>query len=592
MASPLIGSKLGAKLAQAAADATIATRRGLMDTEHQLRVGSAWTVITQMGTESAGFLSLIRKGLASNPNLPSDLNDWAEENLSGKNQWQAILSGLGWSAIGGQGVGSIISNYLQPFVRTMLSVNPEMEPEAATIAQMWARNVGTGTDYIHDIQNQGFDADWARRLMELAQTIPDSGTLLAMLWRRIIDGATFQYWAGRAGIPPEIVDKVVGASIPRLAPEQAADLANKGLGQAYDAVREAADSGVEGTRFAAMQALALSWLPLDTVLRLARRGVITDAQRDSYATYLGLAPEHVALLGESDVIPPSPPEIIQALVQSQTDKATAFTRYVQAGGDPTWFDTDYNTTGEAPGPAELATMANRGIIPWTGTGPGVLSFQQGIAEGRSRTKWTDAYQKAAVYYPPPRTITALYHSGAITKAEAITLLRQQGVPVNLAAAYTLDTAKAKTAKQRDLTIGQIETLYEEKALTTAEATTALMKLGYDSHDAALVLAVAETKRAMAERNRVISVVRHAFLTGVTDAQTAQQDLVALQLPMAQVADLINSWTVEKPLTRKRLTVAEVKSAHKHGILSDNDTAGYYASLGYDDADVAILMQLP
>jgi hypothetical protein len=54
-------------------------------------------------------------------------------------------------------------------------------------------------------------------------------------------------------------------------------------------------------------------------------------------------------------------------------------------------------------------MANRGIIPWSGSGPRSTSFEQAFLEGPWRNKWLGPFRKAAEYFPPPRTITAMYN---------------------------------------------------------------------------------------------------------------------------------------------------------------------------------------
>ena len=45
-------------------------------------------------------------------------------------------------------------------------------------------------------------------------------------------------------------------------------------------------------------------------------------------------------------------------------------------GGKTMFSLAFDIAGRPPGPEEAGRMANRGIIPWTGTGAASISFRR------------------------------------------------------------------------------------------------------------------------------------------------------------------------------------------------------------------------
>ncbi|MGH3572320.1 MAG: hypothetical protein ACRDUW_10895 [Pseudonocardiaceae bacterium] len=587
-----LGTKLGPRLATLMAQAATQVKADSLGLDHQRAVGSAWTVITQAGNEAAGFTSLISKALLSNPELPEQIRDWVEENMSGRNQIQALLAGIGYQALGGSGISAVFGNLIGPWAKEIIRAQPNGDLPYSVLAELVARGIYSEQDAGYAAAGQGIAQGPFQDMVEGARSWPASGDLFDLVNRGLMSEGDALVILTRAGLRVDLAQLVLDLRHVPPSPAAAASLAAKGILGAADAEGYAAAGGQGGTTFAAMLAEAYGRLPLGDVLRLWQRGIIDRGRRDEMATRLGLAPEDLALLDEAAITPPSPPEALNALLEGQIDEATARARWAQGGGDPSWFTDAFNTNGQAPTPTELILMANRGIIPWTGQGPAVVSFEQGFLEGPWRNKWLAPFQKSATYYPPPRTVTALYHAGAIDKAQALRLLREQGLPPELAAAYVVETARTKVAGQKNLTLGQIETAYEDRAITSTQAQELLGKLGYDASDTAVVLAAADLKRAVAERNRAISLVRHDYLSGVIDDAGAGQGLLSAGVPVEQRDELLPIWSVEKQLTRKRLTVAEVKSARKHGVFDDSQAGSYLSSLGYSDADVTVLLSIP
>lgn len=93
--------------------------------------------------------------------------------------------------------------------------------------------------------------------------------------------------------------------------------------------------------------------------------------------------------------PLSPAELSDMVVRNIVDYASAASYASESGVSESDFKRLVQSAGEAPSPQELVTALRRGIIPHDGTGPDEVSFVQGIAEGRTYTKYTQFYEQLA-----------------------------------------------------------------------------------------------------------------------------------------------------------------------------------------------------
>ena len=232
-----------------------------------------------------------------------------------------------------------------------------------------------------------------------------------------------------------------------LSPETAAEIVIRNVWDRDRAATEASRSGINGERFAALVELAGN-APDPTSLAVALRRKLIDEPTYTRGIRQGrLRDEWADLVKRLAVQQPSPNAMLDAYLEGQIGEGEARAEFAKLGGDPAYFDVLYNTQGQAPSPIQAGDMANRGIIPWNGEGPDVVSFRQAFLEGPWRNKWAEPMQRAAVYLPPPRTVTAMYNEGSIDKATAVDLLTQQGLTPELAAAYVSSGSSQKTARR-------------------------------------------------------------------------------------------------------------------------------------------------
>lgn len=383
-----------------------------------------------------------------------------------------------------------------------------------------------------------------------------------------------------------------------LSPSAAADLVARGHEDQSAGEGEAAKSGTDSDRFRKLVQLAYSRPPAEVLLELLRRGVIpADGSPDGAASVVGalrasgMHPDYADLYLKLAVQNPSWNDAMDALLEGQLDEATAKHWYTLAGGNPDAFQWLFDTRGTSPTPDMLGTMANRGIIEWDGTGPDAVTFAQGFLEGPWRNKWEKAMRQLMAYHPPPRTVTALLRSGAITEAEALTLFKQQGLSPELAAAYVKDASHHATTSVKELTKAEIEQLYQLHVLTKEQAQKMLHDLGYSDTSAGVLLQGVDLRRTISTTNSAINRIRTLYVGHKIDKQTAQASLHSLGIAETQATQLLGTWDVEESANLKLLTPSQVGDAFKLEIITQAEAISELVAYGYTPWDAWVVLSV-
>lgn len=354
---------------------------------------------------------------------------------------------------------------------------------------------------------------------------------------------------------------------------------------------EAAKSGISAGDFDVLVTNTGEPPAVGELLALWRRGEIDDATLEKGIRQSRVRDEWFDVIKKMGIIPPTPNEALHALLTGQIPRDEALTRYVQGGGDPTWFQAAFDSNGSAPTPLEAAEMANRGVIPWEGEGPQSISFHQAFLEGPWRDKWEVPYRALAEYVPPPRTVTTLIHDGVISDTEALTMFKKQGMSDSLAAAYLADAHHAKTAAAKTLTVTEVTNLYADRGISQADAMRLLATEGYSTEDATYLLQLADLQRDRKYHELSISRVHSLYVGHKIDKTTAVQALADLAVPSDQVTDLMTSWDLERKANVKVISEGQIVSAFYYQILTQDQAMTRLQQLGYQPHDAWILLSV-
>lgn len=369
-----------------------------------------------------------------------------------------------------------------------------------------------------------------------------------------------------------------------LSPAEAAVAVLRGVWSADKGADESLFSGVDRERFDVLARIAGNAPgPGDLAVAL-RRQLISDARYLEGIRQGNLRDEWAETVKALAVQQPSPTAMIDAYLEGQISEGQARELYRKLGGDPDYFDILYNASGQAPTPTQALDLANRGIIPWDGEGEGVVSFRQAFLEGPWRNKWEPAFRALGEYLPPPRTVTAMLGEGSLSRDEAVTLLRKQGLSAEMAAKYVNAGSNVKTAQTRDLAQGTILELYRDQLVDRGTAGGMLGALGYDPDEADFVLQIADVQLAQRYMTSAVSRVHTLFVGHKINDSTAQTVLAQLQVPAGNIPTLLSIWGYERAANVATLTAAQIAGAYKDELMTQAEAQTRLEQLGYTPND--------
>lgn len=383
-----------------------------------------------------------------------------------------------------------------------------------------------------------------------------------------------------------------------LSPADLADMVLRGHKGLDDAAKEAAKSGLNYDRFKLLVDDAGSPPgPMD-LARALHLGLIPESSGNP------LAPGYIEGIRQSriqnqwaDVVKelarddPSAQYVINAYIRGQLGDSEIAHIFEQVGGNPKYFQLMLDSTGEGPSPNEAAIAARRGAIPWTGVGPGVTSFEQAVRESAFRNKWQATFQALAQYYPPPRTIQAMYREGTIDQQTATDWLQKYGVAPENVPFFLTKTTHTVAQKVHEASEALILQLYTEKALSKEQAQDILKKHGYSDSDILIILEAADLHEKARKAQQSIAIVRKAFIERRTDRNTASTMLDAAGVHPDQRDYLLKLWEFEQQVGTKNLTEVQIMHLMGAGLINESEALQKLQGIGYSADDAHLLITL-
>ncbi len=386
--------------------------------------------------------------------------------------------------------------------------------------------------------------------------------------------------------------------VQELSPAELANLVGRAWITMDAGKTEASHAGINGDRFEKMVHLTQSSPNVGDLTVAYRRGLIKESGTGQDATSLeqglreaGLNPKWVGLIKELAVQWPSPNDALDALLEGQIDSDTGKSLYSKFGGDPDYFQMLYNTRGNAPTPVEALTLANRGIIKWSGSGPESTSYEQAFLEGPWRNKWLEPFKALGEYLPPPRTVTAMVGSGALTPDQATQLLLKQGLSQELATAYVQDALNGQNAVDKQLTTSQLLDMYSAQLISVDDVTPLLAAIGYSAESIDWLLSYRDLQRSIAAVNSAVSRIHTLYTTYKIERDEARNALTSLHVSGAQVGGILDAWDIERTSNIKTLTAAQIGDAWKYLIISQTEALTELQGLGYTARDAWIYLSI-
>lgn len=395
--------------------------------------------------------------------------------------------------------------------------------------------------------------------------------------------------ANAGAITQPYVQRAVNASWKRhpdrpLDPEELAVAVVKGWRAFDEAYDGAAESGISEADFETLVDSTGEPPGVMDMLAMHRRGIIDQATllkgiRESRLKLEWAAPVEAYAYG-----PPSAASAILGAVQNHLDDATARKIVQQNGIAPENYDWLYQNAGRPPGVMQMIDAMHRGAFGWD-------VVDQAIRESDIKNKYIPAYHSLGEHLLPQKTVVAGVHQGVITDAKALELLLKLGISPENAGYLIQEGHNNKTAAHKQLSVSQISIAYEEGALSRDQARTHLIDLNYQSADADFVLDLVDIKWAQALHSATITRIRSLYLGHHLDRSTASADLDSAGVTPAHRDAYLRLWDIVRTTPTRTLTEAQLASAYKKGLITEQVFRSRLTAMGYPEADVDLLVLL-
>lgn len=475
----------------------------------------------------------------------------------------------------------------------------------ADVAEAVLRSYMTMAEAEAEVGPQGYTPERLRLLANLAGDAPGPDQLVTALIRGII---------GRDGSGPDSTSFLQGIAETRLhdkwapvleqlgnavlSPADAASAVIRNFLAANDGEAAAAESGVSPSMFATLRHLAGDAPASGQLAEALRRKLIdrdgTGPESTSFRQGIAegrLADKWTGLIEGLAKLWPTPVDALDAALKGQITPEEGKQLYELLGGDLQFYAWLLSSQGEGPTPLEAVEMANRGIIPWDGTGPEITSYAQAVRESRYRNKWAAAYKGFAIYMPPPSEVASLLERGAIGQDTAIRLWHKSGLDRDTVSAYLQAAAFDDTAQQRGLGISEVLDMYYGQLIDQDQARRLLGVFHVPDHTMTLLFAYADMRRGVAAVTSAVRRIQSLITARKIDEQTAREALIRLKIPGDTIDELLQTWLLEASISVKVLTETQVIDAWTEKVITQAEAEIELQALGYTAWDAYVLLSI-
>ena len=381
-----------------------------------------------------------------------------------------------------------------------------------------------------------------------------------------------------------------------LSPADAASAVVRNFLASDQAIALAARQGVDGATFQTMVHLSADSPGPQQLAEALRRGLVPESGLGASSTSFaqGIAEGRLANKW-ADVIKglaklwPTPVDALDAALKAQISDAEGKALYEKLGGDLQFYPWLLASIGNSPTPLEAAALAARGIIAEHGTGPDVLSYDQAVKESRYRNKWGPAYRRLSEHIPPPSTIVSMLAHKVLDSKTAHTLLLENDMSSDLAAAYVGEAEYEAISDFRGLTQSAVVDMYVAHTLDRGQAVELLGVLHVSEQAAGLLLDYADLRYAIDSVNRSVQRIATLFTSRKIATTTANDALIKLGIAPAAIAEIIADWEIQAAADVKTLTETQIIDAWYYRTLTDAEAIESLGAIGYTQFDSWVLL---
>lgn len=578
------GGKTGARIAKLVADASVYARQRMGPYHKAVAISALGDFTDLMSDESKQAIGPLLAKLSQSPDLSPEARSMLDFMLLKRGQWQALAAGSATGAAFGGGLINLLTNELNPAILRLIAANPNNILDPSDAARAKIRGVAGPPSWDEEARRSGIDDNRFRALIELNKSLPSVAEILDMYNRGTIGENIARKYLVRNGFDGDAASHLLALRRFLPSPQDLAAMWNRSIVSTDEGARLASMSGVseeDWHRLIELGGEPLAPQDLGEAFRRGfinadryRRGIVQGPIRTEWFDVLEKLQFHrMSVIDAADAVN-------QGHMSADEGKRIAH----ETGLESSDFDVLLATAGTPPG-IDFATEAlNRGLIT-------ADQFVAMFLESRIKNKYAPLLIAMSKRLIPQETVRLLYRNGVYSREKTLETLIQHGFTPDAAASLLALEETRGDDGTKELTRAQIVDMYEQRMLTLDEAIQSLTGLGYSADDAQSMIELADLKRLLRFVNAVTTKVHASYVAGRIDAPTAGAALDRLGLPSAQRDDLLDLWDIERTTVSKTLTGAQIRSAFKKDLITEEDALARLTAQGYDDVDAGIFLQL-
>jgi hypothetical protein len=581
--SSKLGAKIGPRIAGLFSQAYLSTLGQTAGHKAQVSQFVTQGVLRSLASEGAPFVPPWLATAANSGELDPETRAFLQQFLGTPDYVKVatILSGV----FGVMGLaGGMGANLFAPALQESFAYKPNHPLDPSAAAAMVAHNWMSLGDGRAEAARSALSESRFAHLVNMAVQWPGLAELQQLTNRGFINDLEAKNALQHAGVTADMANVLVLLREQLLPPALLADAVLRGWMNQDDGAAEAALQGLSPGRFQIMVDETGEPPGLMQLLEAYRRHIIDKPRLEHGIRESRVRNEWIDVVEALRHAPPSPAEAIEGAVKGHLSMDVAKAKAEIGGLDPAEFDWMYHTTGNPPGAMEMLSLLNRGEV-------NEARVVESLKQGHLANDYIPDVLKLKRRLIPEGVLMLVQQSGALSRSETISRLEDLGY--NAADSATMATTGSRAKLAADWTAGKtiVTDQYQLGLISRKTGLDYLQTIGYDEHEAASIMEIAELARTVAAQRSAVSKVQTLYVSYHMSATTARTSLTALGVPADQLDHIMELWTIEREAAAKVLTPAQVLDAYEYKIIDQGEAQTQLEQLGYPPLQAWMLLSI-
>jgi hypothetical protein len=506
----------------------------------------------------------------------------------------------------GVATGPVLSPALELLRQESWKVYPDRLPDLSIVAEALTTKRLAPADAYEWAERHGYSKEIVDKMVKTMLEPPRIEPLLVMHRRKEITDAELKDGMIKQAIDPYWHDNFVTLSEVKLSPADVANAvqqgfmvddgllpADQGGSRPFeppvevvniDPLKEAETQGIDRQRLQILAELSGNPPGPMELLSMWNRGIITEEAVNRGVREGRTKTKWTSALKELRHYILSPAEAAGLRLRGWIDAKESYRLGAMSGADPEIMDRLFLNRGRPATTHQVwIGLARGGKLE----GPPISdrdTFKKAVVQSDIRPEYEPLLWAQRYSYPSAFVLRGLANSGDLTEAQVVEILHFEGWEPNLAKQVAARWAGAGTGKGKEETRAELADEYQGGYITEPEYRAALAGLGYSGAALELEIHLADARRVKKYREKVVATIEKSYLAHHLSDAEALTRLAEVGVTGEAATLLVPLWTLERDITAKQLTAAQVKKAYKKALITLDNALVILEDRGYTVED--------